>query len=341
MGVDRLVSMVMKLQRVLICGIAGIVLAGARLFAADSNPTNAMAATAAVYVPDTSHQNDPLPDDVLAWSSLTQETTVAADAGNALFAFSFTNIATVHETALVTNITTITNITAVTNSFFFWFKKNSFVTNFSTATSITTNTVTRPVPVAILEVHPSCGCTTAQLPPLPWIIPPGTNGQFGLTVNLAGKSGMQVKTVNVKTDKGSKQLILKINILPPVAPSQSDADRARALEMAKADRQAVFHGDCAACHVKPGEGKYGKPLYFAICANCHESKTRASMVPDLHNLKTPTNVDFWQTWIAHGKAGSLMPAFSTADGGPLSDMQITSLAGYLNATIPSQTPANK
>jgi hypothetical protein len=52
-------------------------------------------------------------------------------------------------------------------------------------------------------------------------------------------------------------------------------------------------------------------------------------------------VDFWQTWTAHGKAGSLMPAFSTADGGPLSDMQIASIAGYLNATIPSQVPANE
>jgi len=331
----------MKLRRVFICGIAGFVLVGTRIFAADGNPTNAVATTAAVYVPDTSHQNDPLPDGVLAWNGLTQETMVAADAGNARFVFSFTNIATVHETALVTNVTTITNITAATNSFFFWFKKISFVTNFSTATSITTNNVTKPVPVAILEGHPSCGCTTAQLPPLPWVIPPGTNGQFGLTVNLAGRTGMQVKTVNVKTDKGFTQLILKITILPPVVPTQSEADRARALEMAKADRQAIFHVDCAACHVKPGDGKYGKPLYDAVCAICHESKTRASMVADLHNIKTPTNVDFWQTWIAHGKAGSLMPAFSTADGGPLSDMQIASLAGYLNMTIPSQPPANK
>ena len=341
MGVDCLISMAMKLRRVLIFGIAGIVLASARLFAADSNPTNAVAATAAVYVPDTSHQNDPLPDGVLAWNSLEQETTVAADAGNAILAFSFTNIATVHETTLITNVTTITNITAVTNSYFFWFKKNSFVTNFSTATSITTNNVTKPVPVAILDVHPSCGCTTAQLPPLPWIIAPGTNGQIGLTVNLAGKTGMQIKTVNVKTDKGFKRLDLKVTILPPVVPTQSAADRARALEMAKADRQAVFRGDCASCHVKPGAGKYGKPLYDAVCAICHESKTRASMVSDLHNIKTPTNVDFWQTWIAHGKADSLMPAFSTADGGPFSEIQIASIASYLNATIPSQLPANK
>jgi mono/diheme cytochrome c family protein len=312
-----------------------MILAGGRLLAADSNPTPAVTATAAVYVPDTSHQNEPLPDGVLAWNDLTQEITVAADAGNAHFTFSFTNIATVHETVLVTNVTTITNITAVTNSSFFR-SKITFVTNFSTATSITTNNVTRPVPVTILEVRPSCGCTTAQLPPLPWIIAPGTNGQIALTVNLAGKTGMQVKTVNVKTDKGFKQLILKINILPPVVPTQSEADRARAVEVAKADRQAVFRGDCAICHIKPATGKYGKPLYDAVCAICHESKSRASMVTDLHNIKTPTNVDFWQTWIAHGKAGSLMPGFATADGGPLSDTQIASLAGYLNMTFPSQ-----
>src|ERR1700690_2838284 len=339
MRVDCLISMAMKLRCVLIFGIAGIVLADARLFAADNNPTNAMAATPAVYVPDTSHQNEPLPDGVLAWNSLMQETTVAADAGIARFVFSFTNIATVHETALVTNDTTLTNITAVTNSHFFWFKKISSVTNFSTATSITTNNVTKPVPVAILEVRPSCGCTTAQLPPLPWIIPPGTNGQFGLTVNLAGRTGVQIKTVNVKTDKGFKQLTLKINILPPVVPTQSEADRARALEMAKADRQTVFRDDCATCHVKPGAGKFGPTLYAAVCAICHEGKDRSTLVPDLHNIKTPTNVDFWQTWIAHGKAGSLMPAFSTADGGPLSDMQIASLAAYLNQAIPSRVAA--
>jgi mono/diheme cytochrome c family protein len=331
----------MKLRRVFVCGVAGIVLASGSLLAADSHSTNAAAATTAVYVPDTSHQNDPLPDGVLAWNGLTQETTVAADAGSAHFVFSFTNIATVHETALVTNVTTLTKITAVTNSSFIWFKKISFVTNFSTATSITTNNVTRPVPVAILEVHPSCGCTTAQLPTPPWIIAPGTNAQFGVTVNLAGRTGMQVKTVNVKTDKGFIQLILKITILPPVVPTLSDADRTRDLEIAKTNRQAVFSGDCATCHVKPGTGKYGKPLYDAVCAICHESKTRASMVSDLHNIKTPTNVDFWQTWIAHGKADSLMPAFSTADGGPFSEIQIASLASYLNATIPSQLPANK
>jgi mono/diheme cytochrome c family protein len=97
----------------------------------------------------------------------------------------------------------------------------------------------------------------------------------------------------------------------------------------------VFKGDCASCHVHRGEGKYGQELYQADCAICHESEHRATMVPDLHALKTPTNFEFWRTWITHGKPGSLMPAFSTVDGGPLSDMQIASLANYLGESIKS------
>jgi cytochrome c553 len=193
-------------------------------------------------------------------------------------------------------------------------------------------------PVVILNVHPSCGCTTAKLPPLPWTLAPGTNGQMNITVNLAGKNGTLIKSVNVSTDKGSKMLVLKITILPPVIPTLTDADRARGVAMAKVDRQAVFHGDCAACHEKPGEAKYGKALYDAVCGVCHEGEHRATMVPDLHALKTSTNLEFWQTWIAHGKPGSLMPAFTITDGGPLNDMQIASLANYLNSAIPSHIP---
>jgi mono/diheme cytochrome c family protein len=189
--------------------------------------------------------------------------------------------------------------------------------------------------VVFLDVHPSCGCTTTELPPLPWTIPPGTNGQIGATVNVQGKNGMLFKTVTVSTDKGSKMLSLRINILPPVIRTMTDAQRAQGVAIAKVDRQMVFRGDCASCHVKSGAGKYSQALYEAVCGICHEAEHRATMVPDLHALKTPTNDEFWRTWIAHGKAGSLMPAFSTAEGGPLSDMQIASIAAYLDVTIPS------
>jgi mono/diheme cytochrome c family protein len=202
----------------------------------------------------------------------------------------------------------------------------NFVFNFSNVSSD---------PVVILSVRPSCGCTTTKLPTLPWTLAPGTNGQMEASVNLAGKSGTLFKSVNVYTDKGTKMLLLKISIQPFVMPKLSDADRARNVTMATADRQMVFKGDCVSCHVKRGDGKYGQALYEADCAICHDSDHRATMVPDLHALKTPTNFEFWRIWITHGKPGSLMPAFSTTDGGPLSDMQISSLASYLNESIKS------
>ncbi len=266
-------------------------LAGGSLSAADSRPANAVAATPAVYAPDTSHQNEPLPDGILAWDSLAKETNLVANVTMAHFTFSFTNVSS--------------------------------------------------DPVVILDAAAGCHCTTTELPSLPWLIPAGTNAQFGVTVNLAERSGPSFKTVNVRTDRGFKQLMVKINILPMMLPDRTDAARAHDVAMARADRQAVFRDDCLTCHAKPGEGKYGKPLYDAVCGICHDGTQRSGIVPDLHQIKTPTNPDFWQTWIAHGKAGTLMPAFATADGGPLSEMQITSLVQYLAATIPSQAPARQ
>jgi len=202
-------------------------------------------------------------------------------------------------------------------------------------TNITTNIVT------ILSVHPSCGCTTAELPPVPWQLAPGTNGQMKVSVNLQGKAGVLFKSVNVTTDHGSKALMLRITIQPPPPPTpMSEAERARGIAAAKIDRQAVFKGDCASCHViKNIEGKYGQPLFAGLCAVCHEANPRATMVPDLHNLKDPTNEEFWRTWITAGKAGTLMPAFATSQGGVLNDMQIASLAAYLNVTIPPHAVA--
>jgi mono/diheme cytochrome c family protein len=200
-------------------------------------------------------------------------------------------------------------------------------------TNVTTNIV------AVLAVQPGCHCTTVELPPTPWRIPPGSNGLINLKIDLAGKSGELFKSVFFVTEKGRKELLLRVNILPPPPmPEMSEEQRAAGMKASKADRQAVFKADCASCHLPKVEGKYGQQLYEALCTICHEAQHRATMVPDLHALQVPTNEEFWRTWISAGKAGSLMPAFSTAQGGPLNDMQIQSMALYLNTIMPSHVP---
>ena len=215
-------------------------------------------------------------------------------------------------------------------------KETNVIANTKTAQFIFDFTNISSAPIVIMSVRPSCGCTTTKLPTLPWTLAPGTNGQIEATVNLYVDTGTLYKTLMVYTDRGFKTLMLKITILPFQMPKMSEAEREMNRKMAAADRQLVFKGQCATCHVQQGQGKYGQALYEADCAICHESAHRASAVPDLHALKTPTNFQFWQTWIAHGKPGTLMPAFSTVDGGPLTDMQINSMASYLSATIHSK-----
>ncbi len=190
--------------------------------------------------------------------------------------------------------------------------------------------------VTILSVRPSCGCTTAQLPLLPWVIAPRANGQIGIKVNIFAKSGTLSKTIAVGTDKDSKTLTVKINIFPSPADNTPDANRAMNMTVAQADRQAVFKSTCASCHVQQGEGKYGKALYDADCAICHEGEHRATMVPNLHSITQTTDAEFWRTWIAYGRPHSLMPAFANTEGGPLTDAQIISLVEYIRVTIPSR-----
>jgi len=314
----------------------------AAVFSAAAQPGTAVA-SAPVHVPDAIHANDPLPNGVIAWEGGTQR---SADTTNgqdfARFVFAFTNIATRVNFSHVTNTTCLTNSTIVTNlgwgSIFFGPKFTAIATVVTNVSVVTvTNSIT-PIPVTILNVHPSCGCTTAEHPPVPWVLPPGTNAFIRVKVNLAGKSGSVFKTVTVTTDKGKTDLMLRINMAPPPVKPMSEDERNRGIAAAKLDRQAVFKGECASCHVMNVTGQYGQQLYASLCGVCHEANPRATMVPDLHQLKDSTSEEFWRAWITSGKDGTLMPAFATSQGGPLNEMQIASLAVYLNATIPSHAP---
>jgi mono/diheme cytochrome c family protein len=326
----------MKASYFLLCGLAGVLFAGTGLLAADGYSANATATLAELQPlaitnccgnPTNATGVEPLVKTLAKGPLADNATPTNATATSAPIYvpdFSHANDALPDGVLAWNSLSQSASVPANSTQAHFLF---SF-------TNVTSGNV------SISTVHPSCGCTTADLPPLPWTIPAGGGGQIPVTVNLsaalAGSEGTLLKAVTVITDKGSKQLLLRINILPPVIATQTDAERTNSMAIAKADRQAIFKADCANCHATPGEGKYGKALYEAVCAVCHDAEHRADIVPDLHTLTVPTNLEFWRTWAAHGKPGSLMPAFSAVEGGPLNDMQIATLATYLNFAIPSR-----
>lgn len=182
--------------------------------------------------------------------------------------------------------------------------------------------------VIITRVQTSCGCTAAQLPSQPWKLAPGESGKIGVTVDLTGKYGTVNKTATILSSAGSFPLSVRMN-LPSLEMTGNRMDRSRNLQIAAVDRQAVFRGDCATCHVTPTLGKKGHELYDTACGICHEAVNRASMVPQLHTLNKPTDAAYWAQWIREGKEHTFMPAFALKSGGILNDDQIQSLVEYL------------
>ena len=183
--------------------------------------------------------------------------------------------------------------------------------------------------VTIQSVHTSCGCTAAKLPQQPWVIAPGERGEIGVTVDLRNKYGTITKTATINSSVGPVPLTVRCIIPAPDLNAARTGDRTRNMQIAAADRQSVFRGDCATCHVAPTLGKTGKALYETACGICHEGEHRASMVPSLRALNKPTDRAYWTQWITSGREGSLMPAFSLKQGGILSDDQVGSLVEYL------------
>lgn len=188
-------------------------------------------------------------------------------------------------------------------------------------------------PALVNFVRTSCGCTVAKLPATPWKLAPADHGQIDVSVDLRGKFGKITKFITVDTSAGSRLLNVTVDI-PGNGPVAGVDPRSKNMQMAMADRQAVFKNDCAKCHVQPAVGKHSEELFQAACGICHEAAHRATMVPDLKALRFPPNKEYWRKWIESGKPGSLMPAFAQAEGGPLTGEQVDSLVEFLTHYYP-------
>lgn len=182
--------------------------------------------------------------------------------------------------------------------------------------------------VLVFEAVPSCGCTTVRLPAEPWPLARGASGVIRVTVDLAGKHGDLEKTIDVNSSAGTDTLRLRVII--PESPAATESDRrAGNTLIARANRQAMFQGACASCHVPADPGRTGAEIFHRTCAICHESPHRASMVPDLAQRGSGKDASYWTQWIESGREGSLMPAFAAKNHGILDEDRIARLVDYL------------
>jgi cytochrome c5 len=206
------------------------------------------------------------------------------------------------------------------------------MTNLAHFTFWVTNTSTTNVVISSVEAE--CDCTVVEARSVfPWTIPPGTGGPLNVRVNIRGRYGMFAKTVTVHSSHGPQVLTVSMKI--PISPAPPNVSvRQKDVLAAKADRQAVLRGSCAACHATPAFALTGSTLFEKACAICHETERRAEMVPDLAALKHPTDENHWRKWITSGKEGTLMPAFAQSEGGILNTNQIESLVKYLTERFP-------
>ncbi len=74
--------------------------------------------------------------------------------------------------------------------------------------------------VLIVDVTSSCGCTVAQLPNRPWILPPGESGPIKVTMDLRGRYGTLFKGLHITSSAGVKALVLRVNVPEPKQATQ-------------------------------------------------------------------------------------------------------------------------
>ena len=193
--------------------------------------------------------------------------------------------------------------------------------------------------VTIEKINTSCGCTTADTKDLPFTLAPGVAENIQIRMSIVGKVGRITKSIFVQTDCGNSTLLVTSEVVARAAEEAieggsrgepiSSGSREQNMALAKADRQAVFKGDCAECHTRYAEERFGYDLYLGACAICHDAEHRASMVPDLRSADIPRDADYWREHITNGIEETLMPAFAKAKDGILNDEQVESLVKFL------------
>jgi cytochrome c553 len=180
------------------------------------------------------------------------------------------------------------------------------------------------------------------MPSHPWRLAPHETNHFEAIMDLRKDQGFisppgaYYRDIEVMGDDFTNRLRFTVVIPPDLTNDLTKAQLARlwGQQLAAVDHQAVFKNQCVRCHLVPAFGKSGEYLFHTTCGICHESPDRAKMVPDLSELKTEIDTNYWRQWVAYGKVGTFMPGFASTEGGPLDDEQIRGLVDYLSKAFP-------
>lgn len=73
--------------------------------------------------------------------------------------------------------------------------------------------------LTITNVATSCGCTAVELPVLPWVLRAGERGVLPVTLDVAGKKGQIAKTLQVRTDRGYRTLMIRADLAASTDPA--------------------------------------------------------------------------------------------------------------------------
>jgi len=144
---------------------------------------------------------------------------------------------------------------------------------------------------------------------------PGEKGTIRVSVDMRGKKGIFVKTVDVSSNDP---------ITPVTTLSVRIAVKDR-VHMSQYEANAIFGESCRECHVDQGKGKRGWDLFKADCFMCHNAGKSTS----LSTMSKRPSKDLLKA-INDGIEGTLMPGFARKSGGPLDDPEVASLMELIN-----------
>jgi hypothetical protein len=144
---------------------------------------------------------------------------------------------------------------------------------------------------------------------------PGEKGKIKVAVDLRGKMGNIVKTVQVSTNDPQRPrttLILKMRV----------KDR---IHMKKYGATEIFRGSCRGCHIERGKSKRGLDLFLSDCIMCHNAGRNA--LP-LARMRAKPRKEIEKA-IRKGVEKTSMPGWDARHGGPLTGEEIRGLIDYI------------